>query len=152
MGPTCLGGPERILDLNHVDVVAPGAFEGPPISAIGRGRDACKHHPAHMALWTVGPLDRKKRRQATKGGIWHVRTPLDQAGAQHSQSPMKVEHSAVMADATPNVGNVHNNCWSNCRAAGQRVPFSTIFYSFCMDRGPFAAIRPNDGYRADMSS
>ncbi len=77
-----------------MNVFALAAFECPQIRAGRAGLDTGQHH-ASLALGTTGPLDRDKRR--LRGiGLRHVMLPLDQAGAQHSRSPVEAEGGAVM--------------------------------------------------------
>lgn len=96
MGPAGIGGPQGILDHDLVDELALGTFEDPLIGAATNRRDACQHHPACPAVRTARAFDRKKRRLRADLEIRHVCIPSKRAGAQHSQSPMEAEVSAVM--------------------------------------------------------
>jgi hypothetical protein len=89
----------RILDHRPEDVLAFRAFKGAQIAMARAGLDPGQHHAA-LAHWANWPFNRKQRWFGMIVGVRHVMHPcFDQAGARHSQSPIKAEDDAVMAAA-----------------------------------------------------
>jgi hypothetical protein len=74
---------------------APWTFKRAQIGTSKAGLDTDQRH-ANLAIGTARPLDRARGMR-----FRHVCTPLDQAGAQHSQSPITAEGGSVMSYPTP---------------------------------------------------
>ena len=67
----------------------------------GRTRhDAGKHH-AVLTFWTTGALDGNERGLWSHMRLRHVVSPLDQAGALNSQSPVDAESGGDAASMEP---------------------------------------------------